>query len=471
MTAHDMSALDTAFLCLDQHDAPMHMGAVAIFAPAHEPDPDRLRELLAERATRIARMRRCVRPVGPVLGRVGWVDDPDFDADNHVHNHQLPWPGGPEELSALTSELVSEPLDRCRPLWELHVITGLHGGRFAVLVKLHHAMADGAGAVELGLRLLDGFGEQVDAEQQPPTSPGDRIGPALLGVARSVVGAARRPDRFVRTALESADDIGRVAQGLLSSARQGQQALDIGMSVARNLKLPAPSSPMLAPASSGKRVELFALDLNELRRVRKRHGGTTNDVVLAVVTGALRRWLTARGYPVETLRPRALVPVSYRARNEGSSSNNQLSGYLCDLPVDEPDPRVRLDSIRSSMKRNKCVGPQRGPGAIPVLADRLPPEFHNVATRAATRAAPLLFDTVVTNVPLPDMGVELDGAPLREMYPLVPLASGQALSVAASQYRDRVHIGLQANSAALGDIEKFNEAIPHALAELDDLDS
>lgn len=468
MTTHEMSALDTAFLCLDHHDAPMHMGAIAIFAPPHEPDPARLRDILAERAAGTPRMRLCAQPEGPVPGRVSWVEDPDFRAENHVHNHHLPWPGGPEELAALSSELVSEPLDRTRPLWELHVITGLHGGRFAVLVKLHHALADGAGAVELGLGLLDGFQQQAFAEQeQADPTPAPTGG--LFAAARSVLQAVSRPEDLVRTALGSVDDIGRVANGLFRSVRHGQQALDIGMSVARHLKLPTPSSPMLAPASAGKRVELFALDLNELRRVRKQHGGTTNDVVLAVVTGALRRWLTTRGYPVGTLRTRALVPVSYRARNEGTEGNNQLSGYLCDLPVAEPDPRLRLAAIRSSMKRNKCVGPQRGPGALPVLADRLPREFHGIATRAATRAAPLLFDTVVTNVPLPDVSVELDGAPLREMYPLVPLAAGQALSVAASQYRDRVHIGLQANSAALPDIEKFNEAIPHALAELDEL--
>ncbi len=464
MTTRDLSALDMAFLCLDHHDAPMHMGAVAIFDPAGSPDPARLSDVLAQRAARIPRMRLRACASGPVPGVARWEEAEDFRAEDHVHNHQLPWPGGPDELSSLSSELVSEPLDLSQPLWELHVITGLRGGRFAVLVKLHHALADGSGAVELGLHLLDGFEHEAVPERPRPAAAGS----GLLGAARAFLDSVATPERLLRTAYDSVEDIGRATQALTRSVRQGRQTLDIGMSVARNLKLPARSSPMLAPPSPGKRVELFALDMRELRRVRRRHGGTTNDVVLAVVTGALRRWLTTRGYPLTSLQPRALVPVSYRARAGGGAANNRLSGYLCDLPVAEPDPRLRLAMIRTSMKRNKSAGPQRGPGALPLLADRLPPQFHGIAARTASRAAPLLFDTVVTNVPLPDMSVSLDGAALREMYPLVPLAAGQALSVAASQYRDRVHIGLQANRSALPDIEKFNEAIPQALAELDD---
>ncbi|RCW39554.1 WS/DGAT/MGAT family acyltransferase [Halopolyspora algeriensis] len=456
MATREIGALDTAFLCLEQHDAPMHIGAVAVFDPREEVDPARLKALLAERVERIPRMRRHVGDSWLPAGAAQWEEDPDFRAEEHIHNHGVPWPGGPDELATLVSELVAEPLDLTRPLWELHVLTGLHGGRFAILVKLHHALADGAGAVELGLGLLDGFEPVADTHEPDPA--GTERG--VLGFARSMLTSISRPDRLVRTTLTAADELRHTVQ-------QAGEALNIGWSVLRNVQMPRPASPLLAPRSASKRIELFALEMGDIRRVRKCHGGTTNDIVLAIVTGALRRWLTTRGYPVDTLRLRALVPVSHRCRDRQPAGNNRLSGYLCDLPVNEPDPRLRLDVLRSSMRDNKSAGPLRGPGALPVLADRVPPALHRLATRTAVRGAPLLFDTVITNVPLPDMPVSLDGAGLRELYPLVPLAAGHALSIAASQYRDRVHVGLQANRAALPDIEKFNEALPHALAELD----
>lgn len=456
MTTGEISALDMAFLCLEHHKAPMHIGAVAVFEPRENVDPDHVRGLLAERVQRLPRMRRRVRTSWLSAGQAHWEEDPHFSAVEHVHSHGLPWPGGPDELTALAAELVAEPLDLSRPLWELHLITGLQGGRFAILAKLHHALADGAGAVELGLSLLDGFTPEHQAPQ-PDASQNHR---SVLGAARYALQSVSRPDELARTAITAAG-------GLHRNLRQAGEALGIGLSVARNAQLPASDSPLFAPRSASKQVKLLALELQDLRRIRKRHGGTTNDVLLAVMTGALRLWLTTRGHPVEALNLRALVPVSYRSGAAERPGNNQLSGYLCELPVGEPEPGRRLEAIRASMRRNKAAGPLRGPGALPILADRLPSAVHRLAAQVTGRGAPLLFDTVITNVPLPDMPASLDGASLREVYPLVPLAAGHALSIAASQYRDRVHIGIQANRAALPDIEKLNEALPHAVAELD----
>jgi diacylglycerol O-acyltransferase len=454
MTSDVINGLDMAFLCLERDTAPMHIGALAVFGAENPPDTVQIAKLLAARAQRLPRMRFRVRTAWFRTGGARWETHPDFLAADHVYQHHLPSPGGQGELAALTSELAAEPLDLSRPLWELHVITGLEGHRFALLVKLHHALADGAKAVELGLNLLDSGQPCAQAPQPPPER-------TALSLARGVFRCASHPKWLFRNVTTAAGE-------LRNAARQTGETLNIASSVVRSTRMPPTDSPFAAPHSGTRRIELIPLALDDLRRIRKYHGGTTHDVLLAVVTGALRRWLADRGQPVEDLTIRALVPVSQRLRAGGSGSN-LLSGYLCDLPVGESDPLARLRAVQSEMDRNKTVGPLRGPGAIPVLAGRVPGMVHRLATSTVGRGASLLFDTVVTNVPLPDRPLSLGGSRLLELYPFVPLPAGHALSIAASQYRGTVHVGLQANRAALPDMEKLNESLRHSLAELDDL--
>jgi diacylglycerol O-acyltransferase / wax synthase len=441
MTINEISPLDLAFLCLERQTAPMHIAAVAVFAAEDGVDPVRVRALLADRAQRTPRLRLRARASWWGLT---WEEHPGFQADNHLFTHHLPDPGGREELAGLVSEVVTEPLELCRPLWAAHLITGLDGGRFAVVVKLHHALADGATAIEIGLGLLDGF---APAPHAPPegaaqAGPGSPPWEALLG-----------PQRML--------------QAVRAATRHAGEAVDIAAAMLRHARLPEPGSAMAAPASAAKRVALLPLGMPDLLRIRERHGGTTNDVLLAVVTGALRRWLSTRGHPVDDLSLRALVPVNHRPRARGQVGN-QLSGYLCDLPVGEAEPAERLRAIRNAMDSNKAGGPHRGPGAFPVLASRFLPPVNRVLTPVLAGGASLLFDTVVTNVPLPGVPVSLAGARLCELYPLAPLAAGQAMSIAASRYRDTMHIGIHANRAALPDIEKLTEAVPYAVVELDD---
>ncbi|MGI8311816.1 wax ester/triacylglycerol synthase family O-acyltransferase [Saccharopolyspora hattusasensis] len=451
MARQTISALDMVFLCLERELTPMHLGGVAVFGPGRPVDGARLVELIADRASRQPRLRLRVNKTWLVPGQAHWEPQPGFDAESHVVAHHLPSPGGEPELETLISELMSSPLDVSRPLWEVHVITGLEGGRFAVFVKLHHALADGASAVELGLGLLDGF----TPEDTPPehTSP-----PSILGSAASMLSNPGKARQMFDETLSAASEF---LQVLLRP-----ETVEIATSVLGRLR-PAHRSPLAAPHTAAKRVDMVTLPRADLRRIKRRYGATTNDIVLTIVTGALRQWLATRGHPVHELDLRALIPAQHRQTND--SANNQLSAYLCDLPVHEPDPSARLALIQSSMRRNKSNGPTRGAGALPVLASQLPPLLHQVLTPIATHAAHLLFDTVITNVPLPDIEVSLDGARLHQLYPLVPLPAGHALSIAACPYRDNVHIGLLANRSALPDIEKLHHALPHALAELDDL--
>lgn len=430
MAAAALSGLDTAFLSLDSTSTPMNIGAMALFAPPQPVHPARLVAALRDRAELIPRLRQRVRGSLLPLGVVRWVDDPRFDAGAHIHAHHLPRPHDMAHLTDRVADIMGERLDPRRPLWEIHVFTGLPGGRFAILPKLHHALADGAGAVLVGMALLDGIGGHVTSRLAQPACPS-----------------------------------GGLADSLRSLGSSAQQAMDIAGSVLRSARPTPPASPFLAPTSADRRLSTVRLDLADVKRIRRTHGGTTNDVLLAVLSGALRQWLLARGD--RPVAPRALIPVNQRSRGRGTAGN-QLSGYLCDLPVDESDPVRRLATVRTRMDGNKEAGPLRGPGALPVLADRVPAAVHRLVMPVVGQCAPLLCDTVVTSVPLPNVPLSFDGAELREVYPVVPLAPGHALGVAFSTYRDTVHVGLHANGTALPDIDLLAEALTGTLDGLNE---
>lgn len=210
----------------------------------------------------------------------------------------------------------------------------------------------------------------------------------------------------------------------------------------------------------------MALDLDDVHRVRKSVGGTVNDVLIAVVAGALRNWLDERGDGSKGVAPRALIPVSKRRPRTAHPQGNRLSGYLIRLPVDDPDPVGRLRSVRMAMDANKDAGPNRGAGAVALLADHVPPLGHRLGGPVVGQAARLLFDILVTSVPLPSLGLKLGGCPLAEVYPLAPLARGQALAVAVSTYRGRVHYGLVADAQAVPDLDRLARALTEEVETL-----
>ncbi|EIF00042.1 wax ester/triacylglycerol synthase family O-acyltransferase [Saccharomonospora glauca] len=440
MPADRLSALDTAFLCIDRPTAPMHMGAVGVFSasrPHDHRDAERLAALVAERAERSPRLRLRLREGRPWLPD-RWEPDPRFDAAAHVGSHHVTEDDA-DPLAAHASRWFETPLDPRAPLWNAEVVTGLPRGRFALLLKFHHALCDGAGAAELALGLLD---EIPSARSAPATAvsadtPGDEDTDVLSALWRD----ARR------TVGETVESLG-IATAMLRAAR------------------PFPLSPTAIARSTHRRLGFVRLDTSDVRRVRKAYGGTPNDVMLAVLAGALREWLRGRN-DGNRLRPlRALVPVSTRRRRGDLAGGNALSGYLCDLPVDVDDPLDRLRAVTASMNRHKRAGPWRGAGAFPVLAERLPSVVHRLATRTVSHAAPVLFDTVITTVPLPGLPLSLDGAPLRETYPVVPLAPHQAVGFAVSTYRDGVHVGLNTGGDAVHQVGALADAVTKSMATL-----
>lgn len=457
MTTHPLSALDVAFLCLESAATPMHVGALITLAPGEPVCAAELAGLIAQRAATVVQLTRRVQSPGFLPGGMEWVDDPGFEPGQHVYTHGLPSPGDREQLLTRVADLMAERLDTDRPLWEAHVITGNADGTVSVLLKLHHSLADGASAALLGFRLLDQGALPAPpsgAEQSRRASPGESATWQQLG--RWLVAGTR-------TAAEVAT---KAMADLPTTVGKSRETAAIVAAVARGIRLRPGTNGLPAAASSQRAMATPSLSLDDVARARARHRGTVNDILLATMTGAFREWLGGRGDLAPDAVIRALIPVNIRPRVTEIAGGNKLSGYLCDLPVGERDPRVQASRVRAQMEANKAAGPLAGPGAIPVLAERLPAALHRLATPIAGRAASLLFDTVVTNVPLPTGPLTLAGAPVTGIHPILPLAPGQSLTVAMLSYRDRVHVGLYADRRVTTDLEVLADAIPAALQAL-----
>lgn len=435
MTSDLLAPLDLAFWNIESDRNPMHLGALGVFS-AHSPTAGaHAADLLAARAAAVPGLRMRIRdvwqPLSLSFGSATREADPDFDPLHHVRLH-----APTADFQADAGRLMERPLERGRPPWEAHVLPGEDGVSFAVLFKFHHALADGLRALTLAAAILD-----------PMDMPERRPRPAEP--ARGLLPDVRKLPELVRGALS---DVGR--------------ALDIGASVARSTLDVRSSSALTSEPSGTRRTAGVVVDLDDVHRIRKTVGGTVNDVLIAVVAGALRSWLDERGDGSEGVSPRALIPVSKRRPRSAQPQGNRLSGYLIRLPVDDPDPLARLDSVRAAMDRNKDAGPNRGAGAVALLADHVPALGHRLGGPLAAQAARLWFDILVTSVPLPGIGLKLGGNPVTAVFPYAPLAGGQSLAVAVSTFRGQVHYGLVADAEAVPDLDVFARALTEEVETL-----
>ncbi|MFH8798633.1 wax ester/triacylglycerol synthase family O-acyltransferase [Streptomyces sp. NPDC017936] len=434
MTADDLLApLDLAFWNIESPEHPMHLGALGVFSAQSPSAAAHAADLLAARAAAVPGLRMRIRDVWqpPAFGGAVREPDPRFDPLNHVRLH-VP----AADFQAEAGRLMERPLRRGRPPWEAHVLPGPEADRFAVLFKFHHALADGLRALALAAAVLDPM--DLPAPRPRPAEP-----------ARPSLPDVRRLPGLLRGALS---DVGR--------------ALDIGASVAVHTLARQSTAALTAGPTGTRRTAGVMIDLDDVHRVRKVVGGTVNDVLIAVVAGALRRWLDERGDGSEGVAPRALIPVSQRRPRTAHPQGNRLSGYLMRLPVDDPDPLGRLAAVRAAMDRNKDAGPGRGAGAVALLADHVPALGHRLGGPLVGQAARLWFDILVTSVPLPGLGLKLGGNPVTEVYPYAPLARGQSLAVAVSTYRGRVHYGLVADAEAVPDLDRFARALSEEVETL-----
>lgn len=438
MTSDLLAPLDLAFWNIESAEHPMHLGALGIFSARSPAAGAHAADLLAARAAAVPGLRMRIRDIWqpsalrPLsFGSATREPDPGFDPLHHVRLH-----APTADFHAEAGRLMERSLERGRPPWEAHVLPGEDGVSFAVLFKFHHALADGLRALTLAAAILD----PMDMPERKPRPEEPRAG--LLPDVRKLPG-------LVRGALS---DVGR--------------ALDIGASLAVSSLGVRSSTAFTAEATGTRRTAGVVLDLDDVHRVRKAQGGTVNDVLIAVVAGALRRWLDERGDGSDGVRPRALIPVSKRRPRSASPQGNRLSGYVIRLPVDDPDPLGRLDTVRSAMDRNKDAGPNRGAGAVALLADHVPALGHRLGGPLVSQAARLWFDILVTSVPLPSLGLKLGGNPVTQVFPFAPLARGQSLAVAVSTYRGHVHYGLVADAEAVPDLDRLAAALTEEVETL-----
>ncbi|MCW2605776.1 MAG: acyltransferase [Frankiales bacterium] len=454
-----LNSLDVSFLYMETATTAMHVGGVAVFQPpATGFDYDRLVELISQRIALVPRYRQKVRLVPGRIANPVWVDDEDFDVTYHVRRSALPRPGTDAQLRELVARLQSRHLDRNRPLWEIYLVEGLEGGKVAVVTKTHHAMVDGVSAVDIGTVILDitPVPREVPADDWVPArTPG-----TVALVAGAVGELVQRPTAAVDAVRGAVGD----ARSTLDAATSVATGLLQGL---RTIARPAPGSPLNVRIGEQRRFGTAKTSLEDYKAVRRAHGGTVNDVVLATVSGALRTWLLTRGEPVlPTSSVRAMVPVSVRSDAEKGELGNRVSSYFVDLPVGERDPVVRLAQVSFAMRGHKESGQSVGADALVQLSGFAPPTIHTLGARVASSMTRRLFNLVVTNVPGPQFPLYAAGAKMLEMYPVVPLAKGQAVSIGLTSYDGGVYYGLNADRDAMPDVDVLASCLEESLAEL-----
>ena len=440
----------------------MHHGAVATFAvPAggvgYYP---LLAQQISERICAAPRYRQKLCRVPGGFANQTWVDDPDFDLGNHVRHSALPQPGSDAQLCELVARIQSRQLDHSRPLWELHVVHGLSDNRFALITKIHHAMADGDRGLDIARLFFDSA--PTVPPKPAPTAAAGRAPSPWRRVAEAALDLTHRPTAAL-AALSSDRAGGQTATAKALWRVRGWYA------AARTLLRPAPDSPLNTTIGTPRRYATAGTRLADYQRVRQAHGVTINDVVLATVTGALRGWLQQRGEPVPpTASLRVMMPVNVRTEQQVDTLGKNVSASFVDLPLGEADPLRRLGEICDRMQRHNNAGPSAQTDVLIRLASLLPPPLR---TRGASLAGGLsrrLFNVVVTNVAGPQIPLDVAGARMRTLHPVAPLATGQALSIGLISYNGGIFYGLNADRDSTPDLDRLAAFITQSLQELID---
>ncbi|HEU4976087.1 MAG TPA: wax ester/triacylglycerol synthase family O-acyltransferase [Baekduia sp.] len=455
--ASRLSALDASFLHLEDHGpAHMHVAAVMTFGGT-PPDYDAFVDAIVSRLHLVPRYRQRLADVPFGQGRPRWVDDPHFNPEYHIREAALPAPGSDDELKRLAARIFGQRLDRSKPLWEILLVDGLEGDRFAIISKTHHALVDGVSGVDIVSILFDTHPEPAPPHPPPPPwlprpvpSQAELLAEALVERSTVPAEALRGLRALTRRPRHAA---GRLAGNL---AGLGSMALS-GLN-------PAPRTPLNVRIGPHRRYTWVDADLGRLKAVKSALGGTVNDAVLAAVSLGLGRWLRDRGVDTEGLVLRAMVPVSVRADAERGALGNRVATMWAPLPVGVEDPAACFREIAEAMSVIKESGQAVGAEALTNLADFAPPTILSQAARLQTRQR--YFNLVVTNVPGPQLQLYLLGRPMQAIYPVVPLAANQALGIAIMSYHGRVGFGLLGDFDALPDLEAIAGHLEAALDEL-----
>ena len=449
-----LTSTDASFLTQENESSHMHIGAVLVFE-GPPPAYDEFLEHVEARLHLVPRYRQ--KLVFPPLQRPLWVDDPRLNIEYHVRHSSLPEPGNDGQLAALTARVFSQQLDRSKPLWEMYLVQGLEGNRFALISKTHHAMVDGISGVDLATVLFDA--NPVPAGLTPPVRPWEpkpEPSEAQL-VARSVEGLAKMPIHLGRRALHAAQHPRRA----LAEVTQATEGLG---EIAWELMNPAPKVPLNSEIGPHRRYCWTHARLADFKLVKDAFGGTVNDVVLAVVAGALRDWVRGRGLRTQGLELRALVPVSLRSDEDRGMLGNRLAVFRAPLPVYAEDPFERLRMVRESMSKIKQSKQVMGAEAIVALNDFAPPTV--LAQAARLNFSTRLFNLIVTNVPGPQFPLYVLGRELETVVPVAFLPAKHALAVAIFSYNGKMSFGLLGDFDAMEDIDVVQRGVERSLRDL-----
>jgi WS/DGAT/MGAT family acyltransferase len=452
-----LTAVDASFLTNETSSSHMHVGAILIFEGPPPLYVD-LVEHVRGRLDLVPRFRQ--RIVVPPLeaGRPLWADDVNFNLTYHIRHTALPDPGGEEELKRLAGRVFSQQLDRSKPLWELWLVQGLERDRFAILTKTHHAMVDGISGVDIGTVLFD-------LEPVPTPSPAKHDW-VPRPEPRTTALVTRAAKDAIEAPLRLAGRAGEAVRRPESTVRRVVESIEGLTEVIGALADPAPDVPLNQPIGPHRRFVWSRSELATFKHIKNALGGTVNDVVLAVVTGALRDWLHGRGIRTEGLELRALVPVSIRSEDERGNLGNRIALMRGPLPVYVEDPVRRLRVVSEAMDGLKRSKQALGAEVISRFNDFAPPTLLAQASRLnfSTR----LFNMIVTNVPGPQVPLYVLGREMEEIFPIAFLPENHALAVAIMSYNGRICFGLLADFDTIDDADVIAGGIESSLAELEE---
>jgi len=463
-----LSPSDASFFRLENTATPMYVGSLSILRrPRAGLSYETLLATVERRLPQIPRYRQKVREFRIGMARPVWMDDGDFDITYHVRRSALPSPGSDEQLHELVSRLAARPLDKSRPLWEMYLVEGLSKNRVALYTKSHQALINGMTALEINHVI-------ADRTPHPPPFPEDIWVPERdPGSTRLLAGALGDWFMGPGTQLQA---VGSAMAGLATNHGElldaGRRVLDIARTMARGT---APSSPLNATVSRHRRFTVARGSLEDYRTVRARYDCDINDVVLAVVTGALGNWLLSRGEPVSpTATVRAMAPLSVYADDHLDAAGpgqmmSQVTPFLVDLPVGEANAVVRLSQIAHATESNPTAGSLVDARTIVTLSGFAPPTLHAMGIRVATNFPSFsrrTFNLLITNAPGAQSQMYIAGTKLLETYAVPPLLHNQALAISVTSYNGMLYFGINADRDAMSDVDLLPDLLSQSLEEL-----
>ncbi|MCV7227114.1 WS/DGAT/MGAT family O-acyltransferase [Mycolicibacterium komossense] len=461
-----LSSSDASFYQLENTATPMYVGSLSILRrPRNGLSYDALLATVEQRLAQIPRYRQKVREVTLGLSRPVWIDDREFDITYHIRRSALPSPGSDAQLHDLVARLGSRPLDKSRPLWEMYLVEGLTKNRVAIYTKSHQALVNGMSALEIGHVIADrtqrapSFGEDIWI---PAREPG--TGSLLIGAVGDWMSRPRQQLRAVQSAVSD------VVTNSGQLVEAGRRVADVARTFARGT---APSSPLNTTVSRNRRFTVATGRLEDYRHLRARYDCDVNDVVLAVIAGALRNWLLSRGEPVTpTSTVRAMAPMSVYTSSESETmvgrgqAVSEVAPFLIDLPVGEGNAVVRLSQIAHATESHSTAATLVDARTIVTLSGFAPPTLHAMGIRVATDFSARVFNLLITNVPGAQSQMYVAGTKLLETYAVPPLLHNQVLAIGVTSYCGMLYFGINADRDAMSDVDVLPALLRESLDEL-----